>query len=555
MQKWILTPRQRCDVEMLLVDGFQPLTGFLSQIDYEHVVLSSRLVNNALWPIPITLDVDAAFAETVELGSKVGLYDTDNSLIAYLTVTDKWQPDKHAEAEAVYGTLDTRHPAVAYLLHKAGAWYLGGSLEKVSLPTHYDFCELRFSPQALKEYFAKNGINIIVGFQTRNPIHRAHWELTMEAMRSIGGHLLIHPVVGMTKPGDIDYFTRVRCYQKILNYYPENKATLALLPLAMRMAGPKEALWHALIRKNYGCTHFIVGRDHAGPGNNSQNQPFYDPYAAQTLAQSYQTELGIKILSFQEFVYVTEKQTYCSRGQVVPGEKMEAISGTQLRELLQSDKPIPNWFSFPEIISELRASSPPKHKQGFTLFFTGLSGAGKTTLARALIARLMSLGKRNISLLDGDGVRQDLTAGLGFSKADRETNIKRIGFVAAEVTKVGGIAICSVIAPYANVREHVRHTLASVGGFIEIFLSTSLAACEKRDVKGLYAKARRGELPGFTGIDDPYEVPLNPEITIDTEKLTIQQSVEQIIQFLTQKDYLRIETMPTKEMINERVTC
>lgn len=541
--KWILTPRQRCDLEMLLVGGFAPLRGFLNQSDYESVLKNMHLANGQLWPMPITLDVSEDFAQSINLNEDVELYDPDNTLLARIKVTDKWKPNKTEEAQAIFGTQDVKHPAVNYLFNRAGNWYLGGPVELVQMPKHYDFVELRHTPDTLKQIFSELGWKKIVGFQTRNPIHRAHMELTLRAAQQIGGHVLVHPVVGLTKPGDIDYFTRVRCYEKILHYYPAQTASLSLLPLAMRMGGPKEAIWHALIRKNYGCTHFIVGRDHAGPGNDSNDKPFYDPYAAQELVSQYQKEIGIEVVPFQEMVYVKERKQYSPIDELKPNETSLTISGTQLRNALLNETPIPEWFSFPEIIQELRESYPAKHKQGFTIFFTGLSGAGKTTLAQALIAKLMSSGRRNISLLDGDVVRRNLTSELGFSKADRDLNIKRIGFVASEITKASGVVICAAIAPYENARNENRQLIMQHGGYIEVYLSTSLEVCEQRDTKGLYAKARKGEILGFTGIDDPYEPPTNPEIIIDTAKLSVEESVAKIIGFLEKAGYLKSATV------------
>ncbi len=538
--KWIVNFRQRYDLEMLLTQGFNPLTGFLSQADYQNVLNLNRLENNQLWPMPIVLDVDEKFAASVSLGEDIFLCDSDNSVLASMKVTDKWQPDKNLEAKAIFATEDLMHPGVNYLFNAMGSWYLGGPVQAIQVPKHYDFVELRHTPQSLKQQFFKAGHQRIVGFQTRNPMHRAHMELTLRAAKEYEAHILLHPVVGVTKPGDVDHFTRVRCYQTLLNYYPEQAATLSLLPLAMRMAGPKEALWHAIIRKNYGCTHFIVGRDHAGPGNDSANKPFYDPYAAQDFVQEYQEEIGIKIIPFQEMVYVKERKHYCLANEVKPDETIATISGTQLRQALVTGNPVPEWFSFPAVMRELHLSYPPKHKQGFTIFFTGLSGAGKSTLANALIAKLKSVDTRSTSLLDGDIVRRVLATELGFSKADRDLNIKRIGFVASEITKAGGIALCAAIAPYQDVRNECRQLVSQHGGYIEVFVSTSLAVCEQRDTKGLYAKARKGEMNGLTGIDDPYEKPVNPEIIIDTAVLDIDGAIKKIIDFLQDEGYLQL---------------
>lgn len=537
-KKWILSHRQRYDLEMLLVGGFSPVFNFLSEADYQSVLSQMRLENGQLWPIPITLDVNEKFAQTIELQDTLELYDFDNTLLARMTITDKWKPDKFFEAQEVFGTCDIKHPAVNYLFNQAGNWYLGGPVQLVQYPKHYDFIELRNTPQQLKNLFYQSGWKNTIGFQTRNPLHRAHFELTLRAAELIDGNILIHPAVGLTKPTDIDYFTRVRCYQKILLYYPENKSILSLLPLAMRMAGPREALWHALIRKNYGCTHFIIGRDHAGPGNDSNNKPFYDIYAAQELVSKYENEINIKIISFQEMVYVKERKQYYFQNEVDTNETPLSLSGTQLRNTLLAEAPVPHWFSFPEIIQELQNAYLPKHKQGMSIFFTGLSGAGKTTLALALKAKLMSLGKRNITLLDGDDIRRILASELGFSKSDRDTNVKRIGFVASEVTKAGGVALCAAIAPYAKARDENRRLISQHGNYIEVYISTSLEECINRDPKGLYAKEKKGEIKGLSGVDDPYEPPNNAEVTINTSILSVEESISKIIDLLYMKDYL-----------------
>lgn len=535
-----LNQRQLCDLELLLNGGFAPLTGFMTQVDYTSVLENSRLQNGSLWPMPITLDMAEKQSAAVQVGQSVVLCDLEGTALAVLTVTDKWHPDKTQEARCVFGTIDIAHPGVDYLFNQAGDVYIGGSLKAICAPKHYDFNHLRLTPAQLKQRFAQLGWTRIVAFQTRNPMHRAHVELTRMAMQDEQANCLIHPSVGMTKPGDVDYFTRIRCYEKALNAYPENSAMLSLLPLAMRMGGPREALWHAIIRKNYGCTHFIVGRDHAGPGNDSNGKPFYDPYAAQKLVEQHQAEIGIQMVPFHEVVYDKKQQVYVRGDEVKNAEDIDQISGTQFRAMLRDGTDIPKWFSYPEVVAELRKVYPPKAQQGFTLFFTGLSGAGKSTIANAFIQRLHECCPgRAITLLDGDLVRQNLSSGLGFSKEDRDLNIRRIGYVASEITKHKGIAICAPIAPYAAAREEVRKMITAFGGFFEIYVSTSLSVCRQRDPKGLYKKVDAGIIQHFTGVDDPYEAPVKPDIEIDTALYTVSQAVEKIVQALINSGYFQ----------------
>ncbi|MFO1431376.1 MAG: bifunctional sulfate adenylyltransferase/adenylylsulfate kinase [Candidatus Competibacteraceae bacterium] len=536
---WDLTYRQLCDVELLLNGAFSPLEGFLSQTDYERVLTEMRLESGTLWPMPITLDVTETFAESIAVGSRVALRDPEGVLLAVLEVTAIWRPDKTAEALQVFGTDERLHPGVNYLFNKAHPVYLGGRLLGIEAPIHYDFKHLRDSPRELRDKFKKWGWRRIVAFQTRNPMHRAHYELTFRAAQLAEANLLIHPVVGMTKPGDIDHYSRVRCYERLLQYYPEQTTTLSLLHLAMRMGGPREALWHAIIRKNHGCTHFIVGRDHAGPGNNSQGKPFYGPYEAQEAVARYQGELGIQMVPFQEMVYVQERAEYAPSNEVAAGETVLNISGTEFRRRLQEGLEIPEWFSYNDVVTELRKAYPPRHRQGFTVFFTGLSGAGKSTIANALMVKLMELGGRSVTLLDGDIVRKHLSSELGFSREHRNINILRIGFVASEITKNGGIAICAPIAPYAATRHEVRDMIVPVGGFLEVYVATSIEVCERRDRKGLYAKARAGLIKEFTGISDPYEVPENPGMVIDTTECTPDEAAQRIILKLEKLGYIK----------------
>ena len=534
LPSWDLTARQVCDLELLMNGGFYPLKGFQSQADYISTVETMRTSDGALWPIPVTLDVSGKFADGVEPGQDIALRDQEGVILAILSVTDKWVPNKANEALKVFGADDLAHPAVNYLHNVAGPVYLGGPVTGIQQPVHYDFKARRDTPNELRAYFRKLGWRRVVAFQTRNPLHRAHQELTFRAAREAQANLLIHPVVGMTKPGDVDHFTRVRCYEAVLDQYPASTTHLSLLNLAMRMAGPREALWHAIIRRNHGLTHFIVGRDHAGPGKNSQGQEFYGPYDAQTLVAEHQAEIGIEMVDFKQMVYVQEKAQYYPVDEVPEGSTVLDISGTELRRRLREGLEIPDWFSFPQVVAELRRTSPARSKQGFTVFFTGLSGSGKSTIANALMVKLMEMGGRPVTLLDGDVVRKHLSSELGFSKEHRDINIKRIGYVASEITKNGGIAICAPIAPYTATRRAVREMVEHCGAFIEVYIATSVEECERRDRKGLYKLAREGKIKEFTGISDPYEAPTTPELRLDTENVEVDHCAHQVILKLEQ---------------------
>ena len=529
LTSWDLTPRQICDLELLMNGGFYPLIGFLTEGDYNSVVENMRLENGKLWPMPITLDVSQEFSDSLKIGQNIALRDQEGVILATITVTDSWLPKKKREAEVVFGADDLAHPAVDYLYNKAGPVYLGGPVTGIQEPVHYDFRNRRDTPNELRAYFHKMGWRRVVAFQTRNPLHRAHQELTFRAAKGAEANLLIHPVVGMTKPGDIDHFTRVRCYEAVLDQYPSSTTAMSLLNLAMRMAGPREAIWHGLIRANHGCTHFIVGRDHAGPGKNSAGEDFYGPYDAQELFRNFQDEIDVEMVDFKNMVYVQERAQYEPADKVEEGSTVLNISGTELRRRLSEGLDIPEWFSFPQVVTELRKSRPPRAKQGFTVFFTGFSGSGKSTIANALMVKLMEMGGRPVTLLDGDIVRKNLSSELGFSKEHRDLNIRRIGYVASEITKNGGIAICAPIAPYATTRRAVREDVEAFGAFVEVHVATSIEACERRDRKGLYKLARAGKIKEFTGISDPYDVPKKPELKLETEGVAVDTCAHQIL--------------------------
>jgi sulfate adenylyltransferase len=539
---WDLSPRQLCDLELLLNGGFSPLRGFLSPGDYESVCTKMRLTSGLIWPIPVVLDVSDEFAHALSPDMVIALRDPEGVMLAAMRVKDIWRPDRLAEARAVYGTTDLHHPGVSYLLEQTHPCYIGGPLEGLHLPSHYDFRPLRLTPAELRAEFMRLGWRRVIGFQTRNPMHRAHQELTVRAAKQVEANLLIQPSVGMTKPRDVEYYARVRCYQVLLSKYPTGTVKLSLLPLAMRMAGPREAVWHAIIRKNYGCSHFIVGRDHAGPGNDEGGRPFYSPYAAQQLLRAHQDELGISIVPLRMMVYQQDREAYVPEDEVPDGARVLNISGTELRARLAEGREIPPWFTFPEVARELLRSYPPRHRQGFTVFFTGLSGSGKSTIANVLNIKLLEMGGRPVTLLDGDIVRKNLSSELGFSREHRDINIRRIGFVASEITKNGGIAICAPIAPYDAVRKQVRDLIQPHGGFVLVHLSTPLEVCESRDRKGLYAKARAGLIQQFTGISDPYEIPQDADIVADTSNLTPEETAQQIFLHLERVGFIGADT-------------
>jgi sulfate adenylyltransferase len=538
---WDLTARQLCDLELLISGGFSPLRGFMRRTDYEGVCQKMRLASGVLWPMPITLDVTEDFAKSLKPGgSKVALRDPEGVMLAVLHVEEVWQPDRKAEAKSVFNTTSHLHPGADYAINKANPWYVGGRVEGAQAPSHYDFRALRFTPAELRSEFARLGWRRVVAFQTRNPMHRAHQELTFRAAKQVEANLLIHPSVGMTKPGDVDYFTRVRCYQLLLPKYPSGTAKLSLLPLAMRMGGPREAIWHAIIRKNHGCSHMIVGRDHAGPGKDEHGKPFYGPYEAQEVFKKHEADIGVTMVPFNMMVYLEDQDQYFPDDQVPKDARVLNISGTELRERLNQGREIPSWFTYPEVVQELRRSYPARHKQGLTIFFTGLSGSGKSTIANVLLTKFLETGGRPVTLLDGDLVRKHLSSELGFSKEHRDINIRRIGYVASEITKNGGIAICAPIAPYDATRKHVREMIEPLGGFILVHVSTSVEVCEQRDRKGLYAKARAGILKEFTGISDPYEEPKDAEVVINTGEVTPEEAAQEIILHLEREGFIGV---------------
>jgi len=533
-----LNDRQLCDLELLANGAFSPLTGFMTRSDYESVLDRMRLQNDSLWPIPICLDVSELQAHNLEAGQSVALRDPEGFLLAVMHIEDIWKINPEKEAARVYGTKDKAHPGSNYLLTRAGRYYLGGRLEVLSLPLHFDFKKLRLTPAEVRAVFKKLGWKRMAGFLTRNPLHRPQFEMTINAMRQARANLLLLPIAGMTQPGDFDHYTRVRCYRHVVRHYPPDTHLLSLLPLAMRMSGPREALLHAIVSKNYGCTHFIAGRNHASPGPDSSGQPYYQSDEAIKLVESFSEEIGLTSIPFSEMVYLPFEDEYRNADQVPEGTQFISLSGSDIRDRIRSGRRIPEWATFPEVVDEMQKAYPPPCNQGFVVFFSGLSGAGKSTIAKILYARFLEIGDRPVTLLDGDIVRQNLSNELNFSKEHRDINVRRIAFVASEITKNRGIAICAPIAPYAATRREIREIIEQYGGFTEVHVSTPIEVCEKRDRKGMYAKARAGLIKGFTGVDDPYEIPESAEVRIDTTNIAPDEAAQEIMLHLQQKGYI-----------------
>ena len=533
-----LNLRQICDFELLSTGVFTPLNGFMTQVEYDSVLDRMRLPSGEVWPVPVCLDISADLADRLEAGQSAVLRDPEGFPLGIMTIEDIWQADREKEAMAVYGTTDMAHHEAALLQQAGDRFYVGGSIEALNLPIHSDFKQIRNTPEEVRQQFGKLGWKRVVGFQTRQPIHRPQFELTIQAMKKAKANLLMLPIAGIPRPGDFDHYTRMRCYQKVAAHYPPDSYLLNLLPLSIRMAGPRDAVLHMIIGKNYGCTHFVIGHNHSSPGKNSEGQPFYDPSQVAELVRETGKEIGIEPVFFQEMVYLPFEDEFKLASEVQEGQEIISFTNDDIRNRVRKGKHIPEWASFPDVITELRRSYPSPSSQGFTVFLTGLSGAGKSTIANVLYSKFMEIGSRPVTLLDGDIVRRNLSSELNFSKEHRDINVQRIGFVASEITKNRGIAICAPIAPYERTRSRIRAAIEAHGGFFEVHVATPISVCEKRDRKGMYAKAKAGLLKGFTGVDDPYEVPSNPELSIDTSNLTPDEAVQQILLLLSEKGFV-----------------
>ena len=533
-----LNLRQICDFELLTTGVFSPLKGFMTQEAYESVLDRMRLPSGEIWPVPICLDVSRDLSDRFEVGQSVVLRDPEGFPLGLMAIEDIWQADREKEALAVYGTTDMTHDEVARLQGGGNRYYVGGTIEALNLPIHSDFKQIRNTPSEVRQQFCKLGWKQVVGFQTRQPIHRPQFELTIQAMKKAKANLLMLPIAGIPRPGDFDHYTRMRCYQKVAAHYPPDTFMLNLLPLSTRLAGPRDAVLHMIIGKNFGCTHFVIGHNHATPGRDSFGNPFYDTPQVRELAQEAAKEVSIEPVFFEEMVYLPFEDEFKLVSDVKDGQETLSFTNDHIRDRVRKGKHIPEWASFPDVVKELRRSYPSPATQGLTVFLTGLSGAGKSTIANVLYSKFMEMGTRPVTLLDGDIVRRNLSSELNFSKEHRDINVRRIGFVASEITKNRGVAICAPIAPYERTRSKIRTSIEAHGGFFEIHVATPISVCEKRDRKGMYAKAKAGLLKGFTGVDDPYEEPSNPELSIDTSNLTPDEAVQQILLLISEKGFV-----------------
>lgn len=536
-----LNERQLYDLELLCSRAFYPLEGFMAKDDYESVLDRSRLADGSVWPIPICLDVPETTAKKIEPDQDLALCDSEGFLLAVMHVQDIWQPDKKREARSIYNTEnELKHPSVFHLFNRVHPYYIGGSIEGLHPPLHFDFAEFRVPPSEIHRRFTQNGWRNIIGFHTEKLLHCAHKEMIFQAAQQAGASIFLQPVAGVPAPGDLDHYTTVYCYRAFVDQFPKNMIMLNLLPFASRKAGPKEALLQALLKKNYGCTHFMVAPDQADPFmHETGDNLFYPPGQAQEIVEEYSEETGIEMVPLTSMSYVEDQNRYLPRDQIEPGMETKNISSSELRRCLEFDIEIPEWFSFPQVVTELKKTHPPRHKQGFTLFMSGLSGAGKSTLARVLYVKFMELRDRPVTLLDGDIVRSNLSRELNFSREHREINVQRIGFVASEITKNRGIALCAPIAPYEESRRHNRELISQYGGYIEIYMNAPFEICELRDRKGLYARAKQGVIKGVTGVDDPYIPPANPELTVDTSNTTQAEAAQQVLLYLEDQGYLK----------------
>jgi sulfate adenylyltransferase len=519
--------RQQCELEMLMTGAYSPRTGFMTRAQCVRVESDRQLDDGSFWPLPVTLASRQKIAAELKPGDRVALRDGEGFMLAVLTVSDVWDDDGAKPNEIEPNKTEPNK-----------IWHLGGAVEGVALPSHPDFASLRATPAELRALFARRGWRRVVAWQAHHPMHRAQFEFCLKSAIENEANLLLHPQVG----GDITdapgYFGLVRSFLAIRERFPAATTQLSLLPAPPREASVCALLLRAIVARNYGCSLLIAGGEHQADGNCRRGEDLTRAHADLPVAE-LADKIGVQLIAYPRMVYVEDRAEHLPESEAPAAARLLTLSGEEFQRRMRAGLKIPDWFSFPEVLAELHRQSPPRERQGFTVFFTGLSGSGKSTLARALTARLMEMGGRSVTLLDGDIVRRHLSSELGFSKAHRDINVRRIGFVASEITKNRGIAICAPIAPYRQTRRDVRAMIEAAGGFVEIHVATPIETCESRDRKGLYAKARAGLIPEFTGVSDPYEVPENPELAIDTTHLGIDEAVQQVLLKLEHEGYLR----------------
>jgi sulfate adenylyltransferase len=534
-----LSWKQICELELLLNGALSPLTGYMNQAERHSVLSGMKLPDGLFWPRPVMLVVSEKAAQNLAAGQTVALRDSEGVMPAILHISEVWPADPEAEMALA----EASGVPLARTQAEAGQFYVGGRLEGVTLPPRHDFLNLRLTPAEMREQFARLGWRKVMAYQPSQALHRPQYEFLLRTAMQQEANLLIHAVAGSDPVLESGHFALVRACQALMPRLPASTSMLALNPMTPWAAGPRKTLLKAIMARNYGCSQLVTGGETVLESlhkESSQRRGQDTPnLSSDTVYAVAKESLGVTLLPFPRMVYVEDRDEWLPEETVPADTRSESMSGAELTRRLMQNIKVPEWFSFPEVLDEMRKAYPPRKQQGFTVFFTGLSGSGKSTIARALTVRLMEMGGRRVSLLDGDIVRTHLSSELGFSKAHRDINIRRIGFVASEITKHGGTAICAPIAPYQATRRAVRSMIEEWGGFLEIHVSTSVEVCEGRDRKGLYAKARAGLIPEFTGVSDPYEIPENAELTIDTTRYSVEEAVQMIVLKLEHEGYLR----------------
>jgi len=479
------TPRahELADLELLMSGAYAPLTGFLGRADLASLARTGRLVDGTSWPVPVTLEVPAAVVAQLHIDNPLRrvlvLTDGEGAPVAAVDVTESW-------------------------LTRDGATAVSGPVRRIGDGAQGPFRKLRQGPAELRQLLPPGRV---LGVFVDRPLHRPQLAQLAHATRTLAGHLLVLlPVGGPTADG-ISPESLVRCVLAARDRMPP--ATIVAVPLVSRGDDIRDALLRARVASAYGVTHLLATGNSMPAGG------------------------GPRVLVPRELAYDSRDGQWRSRDDIPPRHRRLPMTQAELDDLLDRGAPLPEWHTPPAVARELARERPPRRHRGLVVFFTGLSGSGKSTVARGIVEVLLETGERTVTLLDGDVVRRHLSAGLTFSAADRDINVRRIGWVAAEVARHGGLAVCCPIAPYEASRRAARQYARTVGaGFMLVWVATPLAECERRDRKGLYAKARAGQLTGMTGVDDPYEEPADAELVIDTSRMSPAEAVAAVLRHL-----------------------